>query len=54
MVPSGMPSVQVANAVFEAVRKDQFYILTHPEEKEAVRPRMEDILQGRNPTFPWV
>ena len=45
-----MPPGQVADAVFEAIRKDQFYILTHPEGKESVRTRMEDILQGRSPT----
>jgi NAD(P)-dependent dehydrogenase (short-subunit alcohol dehydrogenase family) len=52
LVPAGMPPGQVADAVFEAVRKDQFYILTHPDGKEAVRTRMEDILQERNPTSP--
>jgi len=50
LVPAGMPPVQVANAVFAALRNDQFYILTHPEGKEGVRTRMEDILQERNPT----
>jgi NAD(P)-dependent dehydrogenase (short-subunit alcohol dehydrogenase family) len=50
LVPAGMPPVQVADAVFEALRKDQFYILTHPEGKEAVRTRMEDILGDRNPS----
>jgi NAD(P)-dependent dehydrogenase (short-subunit alcohol dehydrogenase family) len=52
LVPAGMPPGQVADAVFEALRKDEFYILTHPEGKEAVRTRMEDILQERNPTPP--
>ena len=52
LVPAGMPPVQVADAVFKALRKDQFYILTHPEGKESVRTRMEDILQERNPIFP--
>jgi NAD(P)-dependent dehydrogenase (short-subunit alcohol dehydrogenase family) len=52
LVPAGMPPVQVADAVFEALRKDQFYILTHPESKEPVRTRMEDILQERSPTPP--
>ena len=28
------------------------YIITHPEYKEAIKLRMEDILQGRNPTLP--
>src|SRR5262249_53576987 len=52
LVPAGMPPAQVADAVFEALRKDQFYILTHPEGKEAIRTRMEDILQERGPTPP--
>jgi NAD(P)-dependent dehydrogenase (short-subunit alcohol dehydrogenase family) len=53
LVPAGMPPGQVADAVFEGVRKDQFYIFTHPEEKGPIRTRMEDILQERNPTNPW-
>jgi NAD(P)-dependent dehydrogenase (short-subunit alcohol dehydrogenase family) len=52
LVPAGMPPVQVADAVFAAIRDGQFYILTHPEGKEAVRTRMEDILQDRSPTPP--
>jgi NAD(P)-dependent dehydrogenase (short-subunit alcohol dehydrogenase family) len=51
-VAAGMPPGQVADAVFEAIRKDQFYILTHPEWQDSVRSRMEDILQGRSPTRP--
>ena len=51
-VAAGMPPGQVADALFEAIRKNQFYILTHPERKEFVRTRMEDVLQGRNPTPP--
>lgn len=50
-VQAGMPPVQVADAVFKALREDQFYILTHPELKKRVRTRMEDILQERSP-FP--
>jgi NAD(P)-dependent dehydrogenase (short-subunit alcohol dehydrogenase family) len=52
LVQAGMPPAQVADAVFKALRKDQFYILTHPEGKEYVRTRMEDILQDRSPTSP--
>jgi NAD(P)-dependent dehydrogenase (short-subunit alcohol dehydrogenase family) len=51
-VQTGMPPAQVADAVFKALREDKFYILTHPEWKERVRTRMEDILQERNPTPP--
>src|SRR5262245_11751816 len=50
LVRAGMPPAQVAAAVFEALRKDQFYILTHPEGKDAIRTRMEDIVRDRNPT----
>jgi NAD(P)-dependent dehydrogenase (short-subunit alcohol dehydrogenase family) len=52
LVPAGMPPVQVADAVFEALREDRFYIVTHPEGKDAVRTRMEDILRERSPTPP--
>ena len=52
LVPAGLPTVEVADAVFAAVREDRFYILTHPEGKEAVRTRMEDILLDRVPTSP--
>lgn len=52
LVPAGLPPGQVADAVFGALCKDQFYILTHPEGKESIRTRMEDILQERNPSPP--
>jgi NAD(P)-dependent dehydrogenase (short-subunit alcohol dehydrogenase family) len=52
LMPAGMPPGQVADAAFKALRNDQFYILTHQEGKEAVRTRMEDILQERNPAVP--
>jgi hypothetical protein len=50
MVQAGMPPAQVADAVFEAVREGRFYVLTHPQDKEWVRTRMDDILQERNPS----
>jgi NAD(P)-dependent dehydrogenase (short-subunit alcohol dehydrogenase family) len=46
---AGIPPAQVADHVVAAIRADTFYILTHPETKEAVRVRMEGILEGRNP-----
>jgi NAD(P)-dependent dehydrogenase (short-subunit alcohol dehydrogenase family) len=45
------PPVQVADAVFQAIREERFYILTHPEGKDWIRTRMEDILEERNPTL---
>lgn len=47
---SGIEPDRVAAAVFDAIAADRFYILTHPDTKSGVKVRMEDILQGRNPT----
>jgi NAD(P)-dependent dehydrogenase (short-subunit alcohol dehydrogenase family) len=46
---SGMTPHQVADCVFTAMKENRLYILTHPESKEWVRGRMENILAGRNP-----
>ena len=51
MQADGMPPAQVAEAVFQAIREERFYILTHPEGKDWIRTRMEDILEERNPTL---
>jgi NAD(P)-dependent dehydrogenase (short-subunit alcohol dehydrogenase family) len=42
----------VADRAFEAIRTGKLYVLTHPESKEWVRTRMEDILNERNPGRP--
>jgi len=42
----------VAAAVFEAVRDERFYVLTHPRIKPAIEWRMRDILDERTPTDP--
>jgi hypothetical protein len=34
----------------DAVKQERFYVLTHPEFAPRVQERMDDILQGRNPT----
>lgn len=49
MLQSGMQPDDVAQLVFEAVRDERFYILTHPELNDRVRRRMEAILAGENP-----
>lgn len=48
---TGIEPDRVADSVFEAIASDRFYILTHPGTKSGVKVRMEDILQGRNPTL---
>jgi NAD(P)-dependent dehydrogenase (short-subunit alcohol dehydrogenase family) len=47
----GLPPAQVADAVIEAIRAERFYIVTHEETKTRVRTRMDNLLEGRNPTF---
>ena len=44
LVDSGIPPEQVAADVFAAIREERFYILTHPESKDWIRRRMENIL----------
>jgi NAD(P)-dependent dehydrogenase (short-subunit alcohol dehydrogenase family) len=41
---------QVADAVFNAIEQERFYILTHQKIKGAIEIRMQDILQERLPT----
>jgi NAD(P)-dependent dehydrogenase (short-subunit alcohol dehydrogenase family) len=50
LAQAGLPPAQVAEMVFDAIRQEQFYILTHPTTKQAVQVRMEAILQERLPT----
>ncbi|EWS60891.1 MAG: SDR family oxidoreductase [Methylibium sp.] len=53
-VESGRVSAaQVAQFVFDAVREGRFYIYSHPQALAGVRARMEDIVQGRNPSDPY-
>jgi NAD(P)-dependent dehydrogenase (short-subunit alcohol dehydrogenase family) len=52
-IQSGMPPRECARLVFEAIREDRFYIITHPAESyRQIQRRMENIIQGRNPTVP--
>jgi NAD(P)-dependent dehydrogenase (short-subunit alcohol dehydrogenase family) len=41
----------IAEQVFQAVKEERFYILPHPELKQRIQTRMEDILQERNPAM---
>ena len=49
LLATGLSPEQVAEDVFKAIRDEKLYILTHPEFKEAIRTRMENILEERNP-----
>jgi hypothetical protein len=51
-VETGIPPEEVAAQVVSAIREDRFWVFTHPNFLKAVRIRMEDILEQRNPTLP--
>lgn len=44
---------QVAENTFDAIGKGEFYIYSHPQTLKCVQVRMEDIVQGRNPSDPY-
>jgi NAD(P)-dependent dehydrogenase (short-subunit alcohol dehydrogenase family) len=48
-VLKGMPPDQLAKLVFDGIRKEQLYIITHPEFKPAIQQRMEYVLSEKNP-----
>jgi NAD(P)-dependent dehydrogenase (short-subunit alcohol dehydrogenase family) len=53
-VDSGrVTSAEVAQKVFDGVMARHFYIYSHPEALAGVQTRMEDVLQGRNPSDPF-
>lgn len=49
IVDEGTPPEEIVNAVIEAVRKDQFWIFTHPQLDQGVRDRFESMLARTNP-----
>jgi NAD(P)-dependent dehydrogenase (short-subunit alcohol dehydrogenase family) len=51
-IEAGMSPVQVADIVFDAIRDERFYILTHPDWMELVRMRTDKLLRLENPQDP--
>ncbi len=49
---TSMPPLEVADVVFEAIKKEQFYILTHPEWIEVIQLRTDKLLRMENPQSP--
>jgi NAD(P)-dependent dehydrogenase (short-subunit alcohol dehydrogenase family) len=49
---ASMPPLQVADVVFDAIKKEQFYILTHPEWTEVIQLRTDKLLRMENPQSP--
>ena len=48
-----LTAADVAAMVFESMREERFYILTHPQAMGGVKERMTDILENRNPSDPF-
>lgn len=48
-VGGGTDPSEIAGMVVDAIRNEKFYILPHPEWKEQIQTRMEDIIGERNP-----
>lgn len=48
-----MSAAEVAQATFEAIAAERFYVFTHPQIMPTVELRFADVLQGRNPTDPF-
>jgi NAD(P)-dependent dehydrogenase (short-subunit alcohol dehydrogenase family) len=49
LVVSGPPPSDMAEAVFQAIRDRQFYILPHPAYDTVIRARFDSILERANP-----
>ena len=46
-------AADVAQFVFDAIEARRFYIYSHPKSLASVQTRLEDVVQGRNPTDPF-
>ena len=49
---AAMPPRQVADIVFDAIKNEKFYILTHPEWMEVIQMRTDNLLRMENPRDP--
>lgn len=49
LIEQGVSPESIADKVFDAIRAERFWILTHPEFDAAIRDRANGMLEGRNP-----
>lgn len=50
-VASGLKPAEVAEMAVEAIREDRFYVLSHPRFEKLIRRRMQNIVDGVNPSL---
>ncbi len=48
-IEAGMSPRQVADQVFEAIKEEKFYILTHPEWNPVIQLRVDNLFRAENP-----
>jgi NAD(P)-dependent dehydrogenase (short-subunit alcohol dehydrogenase family) len=51
-IAASMPPREVADVVFDAIKKEQFYILPQPEWTDAIQLRTDKLLRMENPQSP--
>ncbi|MEU5588878.1 SDR family NAD(P)-dependent oxidoreductase [Streptomyces chrestomyceticus] len=47
----GVPPRTIGDAVVRAIHEERFYVLTHPEYRDHIKHRPQQILDGENPTL---
>lgn len=52
VIEAAMPPFRVADVVFEAIKKEQFYILPNPEWIQVIQLRTDKLLRMENPQNP--
>lgn len=52
--PEAMDAADVAGQVVDAIRRQRFYVITHPESADQMRARFDRIVAGENPQPPDV
>jgi len=50
-VESGIPPARIADRVVDAIRDERFYILAEDAWRDTCNLRLDDVREGRNPTF---
>lgn len=50
-MPAGMAPAELAGLVFEAIRADRFWILTHPKFLPVFENRFHTMMDGKNPNM---
>ena len=48
-----LSAADMSRLTFAAIRREQFYIFSHPQALATVRTRVEDIVAARNPSDPF-